>query len=123
MNAKIHPAFIMFFILSLLTMIAAAIMAAMATDACDSLSASTAPWVSVQCQVEGQSQTTTALVVAIGGLTAMLGGVGFQINRHLATAPAAVPQMPPPPAGYGAPGGYPPPGFAPHGNPAQPPRP
>lgn len=73
--------------------------------------------VTAQCTYEGEAQGNAALILAIGGMTLMLGGVAVQSG--VASVPINVPpptgRIPPPPPGSGGTGGYPtPPQQQPH---------
>lgn len=96
--AKIHPSFLIFFFLSLLSMTGALALAIAATQVCGGSSSSAST--ETRCVVEAQGLSTMAMVLAIGGLTAMLGGVGFQVGR-------ARPPAPTPPQNVAFPGPYP----------------
>lgn len=114
--ARIHPSFLIFFGLSVAGFAVALIMALNSADACNDSGSSSAD--AAICATKGQGEGAGATVLALGGLAAMLGGVGFQIGRARPTvAPVAVPPGAAPawyatqpgyPA-YPAPGGYPPP--------------
>ncbi|WP_203918168.1 hypothetical protein [Rugosimonospora africana] len=116
--AKIHPSFLIFFGLSLASFAVALVVAITSMDACTS---SSGDQPDSACAVRGQGEGTTATVLAIGGLAAMLGGVGFQIGRAtpaaapvavpLGGAPAPYPLQPAYPSAPGAPGYPPAPGY------------
>jgi hypothetical protein len=100
---KVHPAFLVFFFLSLIALVVACFVAGSAADAC--VDSNGTHHVDADCTLSAQSRQNVALVIAIGGLTAMLGGVGFQVGRSANQAASSQPQ-----GGYpaGAPP-YPPP--------------
>jgi hypothetical protein len=104
--ARLHPSFLIFFFLSLASVAAALVLGIVASDACSG--AGSAAAADGHCAIEAQGESTMAIVLAVGGLTAMLGGVGFQIGR---TRPAA-PTTTPPAAGAPWPGTS---GLPPHG--------
>ncbi|SDL31365.1 hypothetical protein SAMN05421869_124116 [Nonomuraea jiangxiensis] len=85
-----HAGFVLMFIASLASFIAAFFVAIAAIDGCGQTS-------SPACQSEVAGARNLAIVIALGGLTTMIGGVGFQVGRG--SGPAAM--LPPP--GYGAP--------------------
>lgn len=71
-------------------MVGAIIIAVTATDACTGTDRPSA-----DCTVKAQGQETVALVIAAGGIAAMLAGVGFQVGRAASTVQAAGPPYPP----------------------------
>ena len=85
--AKLHPSFLVFFFLSLLSLGAALVLGLVATDACAGSDQSA----NSRCAIEAEGESTMAIVLAIGGLTAMLGGIGFQIGRARPEAPTVAP--------------------------------
>ncbi|ROT33107.1 hypothetical protein [Micromonospora sp. HM5-17] len=114
-RAKVHVGFILLFLLSLFGLLLAVVTAILIDSECGSPSKAQDP----ACDYTARSMETTSLVLAIGSLTTMVAGVGFQVGRNVvasaghagfpATAPVAGPQpgsvapsMPAPPS---APGG------------------
>jgi hypothetical protein len=92
--AKLHPSFLIFFFLSLASLGVALALGIASADECSGTGSTTAA--DGHCAIEARGESTLAMVFAIGGLTAMLGGIGFQIGRARPTAPsvpAAGPQQ------------------------------
>lgn len=74
--ARLHPTFIFLVVISLLGIAGAFVLSIASSSACNQL---TQP--DERCVIQAQAQENSAVVVAIGSLTLMVGGVGFQIGR------------------------------------------
>jgi hypothetical protein len=109
---KVHPAFQILFVLSVITLVAGFFLAISSSDACVSRAGSSEP--KATCGVDAAARANGGLAAAIAGLAFVIGGVGFQIGR---AGPAGSQQ------GMFAPGAPPvphPQQFPPHGGMPQP---
>ncbi|HEY2675021.1 MAG TPA: hypothetical protein VGJ07_32230 [Rugosimonospora sp.] len=93
--AKIHPSFLIFFVLSVVSLAVAFFLAIASGNACTTGSGN--PSDDPTCSITAQGQGTMATVLALGGLTAMIGGIGFQIGRVRTDLPPGAGQQ-----GFGA---------------------
>ena len=85
---KVHPAFIVFFLISFLGLGVAFVTGINAMDACVS-DTGTRP-VDAECTLKGETGSNMAITLAIGSLTVAICGVGFQVGRS-GTQAASVP--------------------------------
>jgi hypothetical protein len=97
-----HPAFQLLFVLSVLTLMGAFFTGVYAGDACTAGGLNETA--RADCQMKGIGMGDAALVLAIAGLSLMIGGVGFQVGRAAVNGMAVPPQpMFPGPMQHGAP--------------------
>ncbi|GAA2076242.1 hypothetical protein GCM10009780_10860 [Actinomadura alba] len=75
-----HPLFPLFFAFSGLALVGAFFMGVASADACTTSSPGTTP--SSNCVTKGNGMGSTAIVLALGGMSLMIGGVGFQVGRN-----------------------------------------
>ncbi|MFC3994411.1 hypothetical protein ACFOVU_00675 [Nocardiopsis sediminis] len=105
-RVPVHPMFVVLFFVSLVCLGGAFIWSGSTYNRCPTPGEQQEE-ITARCTLQAQTLQHHASIVALTGVALMIGGVGFQVGRSVAPAPAALPGpfVQGPPAGYS--GAYP----------------